>query len=354
MTTKPGFEKNGRHPFSSIRQFVLTNSVGTNVKLTNYGATITEVHVPDRNGAYADVVLGFDSADQYINSIDKPYFGCTAGRYCNRIAAGKFSIDGVEYQLNTNNGPNHLHGGCFGFDKVVWEARSFGDEHVEFCYLSSDGEEGYPGNLNVHVRFSLNDQNELLICYKATTDKPTIVNLTNHTYFNLAGEGSSTVNDHVLHLNANQFTPTDADSIPTGEIRSVEGTPFDFREPTTIATRLGLDDEQLKFGKGFDQNWILNKAPAEVGRVLAATVHEPNSGRMLEVYTTEPAVQFYGGNYLDGRLVGKSGKPYLHRSGLCLETQHSPDSPNRSEWPSTILRPGDTYESSTCYKFMVR
>lgn len=341
-------------PFSSIRKFEIRNQNGMVVSLTNYGAAITALQVPDRNGTTKDVVLGYDSADKYINAVNRPYFGCIAGRYCNRIAQGRFTIDGVEYELGKNNDEHHLHGGFMGFDKVVWTAKPVGQNSVEFGYLAKDGEEGYPGNLDVKVTYSLNDQNELKMDFQATTDKPTHVNLTNHAYFNLAGEGSPTINDHLLTINANTFTPVDSGLIPTGEVRDVEGTPFDFRDAKPIGSRLEVDDEQLKLGLGYDHNWILNKKTGSKERTFAASLYEPKSGRLLEIYTTEPSIQFYGGNFLDGRLIGKSGKPYLHRSGLCLETQHNPDSPNRPEWPSTLLRPDKTYNTSTVYKFSVR
>jgi len=337
--------------FDSIKQYTLKNDNGMAVKITNYGATITSIVVPDRDGNFADVALGYNDVKGYINAIDRPYFGSVVGRYGNRIAKGKFSIDGVEYQLATNNGENHLHGGNMGFDKVVWDAEAI-DNGVELTYLAKDGEEGYPGNLKVKVVYTLSDDNEIRIEYTAVTDKATVVNLTNHTYFNLAGEGSGTINGHELRINASRFTPVDAGLIPTGELRDVAGTPFDFRKAKTIGRDIEADDEQLKFGLGFDHNWVLDRKGD--GMELAATLYEPKSGRVLEVITDQPAVQFYGGNFLDGRLIGKSGKPYGHRCGLCLETQHSPDSPNHPEWPGTILRPGEQYRTTTIYRFSTR
>jgi aldose 1-epimerase len=334
--------------FDSIQEYTLANKNGMVVKLTNYGATITAIRVPDRDGNFADVALGYGSVEEYINAVNRPYFGCVAGRYANRIAKGKFTLDGIEYELATNNGDNHLHGGNMGFDKVVWKARVL-DNGVELSYLAKDGEEGYPGNLQVTVTYILTDDNEIFMHYKAVTDKATPVNLTNHTYFNLAGEGSGTINSHVLQLKASRFTPVDEGLIPTGELRQVDGTTFDFRAPKAIGKDLNAEDEQLRIGKGYDHNWVLDRKGS--GLETAAVLYEPGSGRVLEVITEEPAIQFYGGNFLDGRLTGKSGRPYNHRNGLCLETQHYPDSPNRPEWPSTILRPGEEYSTTTVYKF---
>lgn len=337
--------------FSSIKEYTLENQNGMVVKVTNYGAIITSIVVPDRDGNLADVALGYDTVEGYINAVDRPYFGSVVGRYGNRIAEGKFSIDGEEYTLATNNGANHLHGGNMGFDKVVWDAVEV-DSGIELSYLAKDGEEGYPGNLQVTVLYTLADDNGIRMQYTATTDKATPVNLTNHTYFNLAGEGSGTINEHELLVNASHFTPVDEGLIPTGELRSVAETPFDFREAKTIGRDLEADNQQLAYGLGYDHNWVLDRDGD--GLQLAATLYEPTSGRLLEVLTEEPAIQFYGGNFLNGRLVGKSGRAYEHRNGLCLETQHSPDSPNRPEWPSTILLPGETYQTTTVYRFSVK
>lgn len=337
--------------FSSIKEYTLKNESGMVVKITNYGATITSIIVPDRDGNMADVALGYNTVEGYINAIDRPYFGAVVGRYGNRIAAGRFSIDGTEYELATNNGENHLHGGNLGFDKVVWDAE-FIEGGVRLSYLAKDGEEGYPGNLKLSVTYTLTDDNEIVMHYEATTDKATVVNVTNHTYFNLAGEGAETINDHILQISASKFTPVDEGLIPTGELKDVDGTPFDFREPKVIGRDLEVDNEQLTFGLGYDHNWVLDRARG--GLELVATLCEPQSGRVLEVYTEEPCIQFYGGNFLDGRLNGKSGKIYKHRSGLCLETQHAPDSPNRPEWPTTTLRPGEQYDTTTIYKFSVK
>jgi len=337
--------------FSSIREYTLKNKNGMIVKITNYGARITSIVAPDRDGNMADVTLGYDSVEGYINAIDRPYFGSVVGRYGNRIGKGRFSIDGAEYELATNNGENHLHGGNMGFDKVVWGAEVV-ENGVKLTYLAKDGEEGYPGNLKLSVTYTLTDDNEIVMHYEATTDKATVVNVTNHAYFNLAGEGAATINDHVLQINASRFTPVDEGLITTGEQRDVKGTPFDFRKPKAIGKDLETDDEQMKFGLGYDHNWLLDRKGD--GMETAAVLHEPKSGRILEVITEEPALQFYGGNFLDGRLVGKSGRAYEHRSGLCLETQHSPDSPNKPDWPSVILRPGEQYDTTTIYKFSTK
>jgi len=337
--------------FDSIQEYTLKNKNGMIVKITNYGATITSIQVPDRDGNFADVALGYNSVEEYINAIDRPYFGAVVGRYGNRIAEGKFTLDGKKYTLATNNGDNHLHGGNMGFDKVVWRAKLI-DNSLELSYLAKDGEEGYPGNFQITMTYTLTDDNEIVMNYKATTDKSTPVNLTNHTYFNLAGEGSGTINNHLLQINASHFTPVDEGLITTGELRKVEGTPFNFLTPKAIGQDLDSENEQLTFGKGYDHNWVLDREGS--GMETAAVLYEPNSGRVLEVITEEPAIQFYGGNFLDGRLTGKSGKIYSHRNGMCLETQHSPDSPNKPDWPSCILHPGEEYNTTTIYKFSTK
>lgn len=334
-----------------VTLFTLTNASGANVGIIEYGGIVVSLNVPDRDGNLGDVVLGFDTLDAYV--ADTPYFGAITGRYANRIAAGKFEIDGTAYELPVNNGPNSLHGGIKGFDKVVWKGTpAESGDGVSFAYVSQDGEEGYPGTLESTVTYTWTDSNELRIDYEASTDKPTVVNLTNHSYFNLKDGGASSVLDHVLMINASQYTPVDATSIPLGEIASLDGSPLDFREPAAIGTRIGEEDEQLGFGAGYDHNYVIDRDAD--GLALAATVSEPETGRVMDVLTAEPGVQFYSGNFLDGHHIGKGGVAYQHRSGLCLETQHYPDSPNQPDFPSTVLRPGETYKTSTVYKFYAR
>lgn len=347
--------------FDSIKLYSLKNKNGMQVGVTNYGAIITSIIVPDRDGKMADIALGYNRVEDYINAVDKPYFGSVVGRYGNRIAKGKFTIDGEEYTLATNNGVNHLHGGVIGFDKVVWDAKPIsgnGYTGLELSYLAKDREEGYPGNLQIKVTYKLTDANEIVVQYHATTDKATPVNLTQHTYFNLAGEGNDTILGHQLHLNADHYTPVDEGLIPTGEIAPVKGTPFDFTtahpRSKTIGRDIGQENEQLKFGLGYDHNFVLNKEGQQGQMTLAATVYEPPSGRFMETFTEEPGIQFYCGNFLDGRLKGKAGKPYIYRSGFVLETQHYPDSPNQKNFPSTILKPGDTYSTKTIYRFSAK
>lgn len=343
----------GRTPDGqAVDLYTLTNSKGMEVKITNYGGIVVTLRVPDRQGRMEDVVLGFDRLEDYLKG--HPYFGAIIGRYANRIAGGRFTLNGISYQLTLNEGSNHLHGGRKGFDKVVWKARAVRSGRgvgVRLTYRSPDGEEGYPGNLSVTVTYILTDENELRIEYVATTDRDTIVNLTHHSYFNLAGQGSRDILEHELLINADYFTPIDANLIPTGEIRRVRGTPFDFTQLTPIGARIGQDDEQLRFGRGYDHNWVLNGPPGELR--LAARVVEPSSGRVLEVWTTEPGLQFYSGNFLDGTITGKQGRVYRHRYGFCLEPQHFPDSPNKPHFPSVILRKGARYHTITVYKFSV-
>lgn len=341
--------------FDEINLYTLKNSNGMTVTATNYGAIITSIVVPDRDGKMADVVLGYDAVEAYINAVDKPYFGAVVGRYGNRIAAGEFKLDGETYSLLKNNGENHLHGGAIGFDKVVWTVDKYDEgKSLSLSYLAKDKEEGYPGNLSLKVTYTLADNNSLTIDYNATTDKATPVNVTQHSYFNLKGEGQGTILDHELMLNADKFTPVDEGLIPTGKIPSVSGTPFDFTTAKAIGRDIDEDDQQLTFGLGYDHNWVLNKDGSEGELTLAAEVYEPTTGRVMTVQTTEPGIQFYCGNFLDGRLVGKSGKPYVNRGGFCLETQHFPDSPNQPNFPSTILKPGDKYSSQTVFEFSIR
>jgi aldose 1-epimerase len=353
----PGMSATKTDDFDSIQLFTLTNASGSSIKVTNYGAIITSIIVPDRNGKLADIALGYNRLEDYINAVDRPYFGAIVGRYGNRIAKGTFSIDGEKYSLATNNGANHLHGGIIGFDKVVWDGKIVevaGGSAIELRYTAKDREEGYPGNLAIKITYTLTDTNELKVDYHATVDKATHLNLTQHTYFNLKGEGEGTILDHELMLNAARYTPIDSGSIPTGEILSVTGTPFDFTISKPIGRDIGQDHQQLKHGIGFDHNFVLDKAGKDGSMSLAAKVYEPSSGRVLEVSTTEPGVQFYCGNFLDGRLTGKSGKKYVHRGGFCLETQHYPDSPNQPHFPSTLLKPGQTYQTSTVFKFSTK
>jgi len=338
---------------TEVDLYTLRNSSGMLAKIVTYGGVVVSLDVPDRKGGLDDVVLGCGSMPDYEKY--SRYFGALIGRYANRIAKGKFALNGKEYTLATNNGENHLHGGIKGFDKVVWTGRPFEDEsekHLELTYFSPDREEGYPGNLSVTVIYTLTDDNELQIEYSATTDQDTIINLTNHSYFNLAGAGNGDVLDHELMLNADRFTPTDGGAIPTGELRDVAGTPFDFRKLETIGSRIEADDEQIIFGHGYDHNFVLNKSGGELSR--AASVYEPNSGRSMDVYTTQPGIQFYSGNYLDGSAKGKNGDTYQRRSAFCLETQHFPDSPNKPQFPSTVLEPGQRYSQTTIYKFSTR
>ncbi len=332
--------------------YTLTNAGGAEARVTNYGGILVSLKMPDRDGVLGDVILGFDALEDYIK--DHPFFGTTTGRYANRIANGRFTLDGKEYQLAVNMPPSHVHGGEKGFDKVVWGAEPFADEKgvgVVLTYLSVDGEEGYPGNLNTKVTYTLTDDNALRIDYEATTDKTTLVNLTNHAYFNLKDGGKSSTMDHVLTLNADHFTPADKTLVPTGEIRSVEGTPLDFRQPTPIGARIDMEDEQLGFGGGYDHNFVLNQSDEALW--LVARVEEPTTGRIMEIFTSEPGVQFYSGNGLDGSNTGKGGTVYQHRAGFCLETQHYPDSPNKDNFPSTVLNPGETYRTTTVHRFSV-
>ena len=334
-----------------VEAFTLTNARGVEIRAMTYGAIITSIRVPDRKGVMADVALGFDALQGYLGV--HPYFGAVVGRYGNRIGNARFSLNGTTYKLAANNGPNHLHGGLRGFDKYVWAAEPMsGVTGVAFTRVSADGEEGYPGRLQVRVSYVLTDANELEIEYQATTDKATPVNLTQHTYFNLAGQGAGTILDHDVMINADRFTPVGESLIPSGVLAPVDGTPMDFRNPMKVGARIDASTEQITFGRGYDHNWVLNR-PGD-GLQLAARVVEPASGRTLEVSTTEPGVQFYTGNFLDGTVKGKGGVAYPRRSGLCLETQHFPDSPNQPSFPTTILQPGSTYRSKTVWKFGVR
>ena len=349
LLNKSDFQKNLNGKKTDL--FILRNKNGIISELTNYGARIVSLWVPDINGSFDDIVLGCSTLDDYI-SIKERYFGATIGRYANRIKNGKFKINNTDFILKKNNGPNHLHGGNIGYNDVVWEGKQLDNQTVEFKYLSKNMEEGYPGNLNVKVIYHLSDQNELKIEYFANTDEPTYVNLTHHSFFNLLGAGNGNINDHLLYINAKSFTPIDSKLIPTGKIELAEGTPFDFNTLTKIGKRLNDEDEQLKFGNGYDHNFVLNNSNST--DILAARVIEKKSGRILEVYTNEPGMQLYGGNFLDGKTIGKQSKAYNYRSAFCLETQHFPDSPNNPNFPNTLLKPKNNYYSICIYKFLVK
>lgn len=329
--------------------YTLRNSKGMEAQITTYGGIVTSLKTPDKKGHFADVVLGYDNLTGYIQS--NPYFGALIGRYGNRIAFGKFSLDGKTYQLATNNGVNSLHGGLKGFDKVVWTARPLPTANgpaLILTYVSPAGEEGYPGTLSVTAIYTVTEANELRVDFKATTSDKTVVNLTHHSYFNLRGSGD--ILGHVVTINADRFTPVDGGLIPTGELRPVKGTPFDFTKPHAIGERIGANDDQLKLGNGYDHNWVVNqRQPGELTWV--ATVSEPTSGRTMEVWSTEPGTQFYSGNFLDGSITGKGGWTYQFRNGFCFEPQHFPDSPNQPKFPSTVLNPGETYKNTIIYKF---
>jgi len=336
-----------------VHIYTLRNSFATTVRILTYGGILQSIEVPDCRGNRANVTLGFDNLTDYLER--NPYFGCIAGRYANRIAGGRFALGGVSHQLPRNEGPNHLHGGDAGFDKRVWTVAGEFTDHdtvgLTLSYTSPDGEENYPGTLHTTVGYTLTNSNEIRIDYRATTDAPTIVNLTNHAYVNLAGEGSGSILDHSLEIKASRYTPVDETLVPTGELASVAGTPLDFRAPTRIGERIRDGHPQLVIGRGYDHNYVLDRHGADLE--LAARLIEPASGRVLSVYTTEPGIQFYSGNFLDGTLVGTSGRGYRQGDGLALETQHFPDSPNHLDFPSTVLRPGEEYHSTTVYQFSV-
>lgn len=329
-----------------VNLFTLTNKEGVTVQLTNYGARIVSIFTPDKMGQFTDVTFGYNSIDEYLN--DNMYLGCTVGRFANRISGGKFSIDGKEYSLTQNDGNNSLHGGPKGFQTRVWDAVQTGNK-VTFTYVSAHMQEGYPGEMTVSVAYELNDENELVLDYTASTDQPTVVNLTNHAFFNLRGEGDETILDHKLQIFADNITPVDSTLIPTGEIVSIKGTALDFLSPKIIGDDIAEGDDQLSYGLGYDHNWVLNNSNSEL--MLAARLSEETTGRIVEFYTTEPAIQFYSGNFMDGTVTGKSGKKYQFRSGLALEPQHFPNSPNQSNFPNTRLNPGETYTQTSVFKF---
>jgi len=342
---------------TQVSQFTLTNAAGMIVRILDFGGIITQIHVPDRTGQFTDVALGFDTLAPYLK--DSPYFGALIGRYGNRIAKGRFTLDGKTHQLPVNNGENHLHGGDPGFDKVLWQA-VIEDGALVLRYRSVDGEQGYPGNLDATVRYTLSEDNEIIVRFQATTDQPTPVNLTQHSYFNLhgaaahAGQSGGDILDHVLTIDADRFVPIDSGAIPLGGLAPVTGTPFDFRQPRTIGARIEQEeDKQLRHGIGYDHCWVLNRTAGSKELKRAARVLEPASGRVLELWTQEPGVQFYSGNFLDSSLTGKGGRQYEFRSGLCLEPEHFPDSPNQADYPSTILRPGEVYATESRFRFSV-
>ena len=342
----------------AVELYTLRNARGAEAAIMTYGGIVQKLTMPDRNGKFADVVLGFDALDgytdpKYVRAC--PYFGALIGRYGNRIGGAKFALAGKTFTLAANNGANSLHGGVRGFDKVVWTAESAAvserGPQLVLSHLSKDMEEGFPGNLAVTAIYTLTDENELKVEFTATTDKPTVCNLTHHSYFNLAGQGNGDILDHLVHINSDKTTPVDAGLIPTGELADVTGTPFDFRKPTAIGARINDPHTVLQYGPGYDHNWVINKPPGQFG--LQARVVEPTSCRAMEVWSDEPGVQFYAGNFLDGSLIGKGGKPYPRRSGFCFEPQHFPDSPNKPQFPTTELRPGQTYRNVIVYKFSV-
>lgn len=350
MTHKPF----GKMPDGTpVEIYTLTNAKGMHAEITTYGGAVVKLMTPDRTGKFADVVLGMDSLEGYMSQSN--YFGALIGRYGNRIGHAMFTLEGKQYHLPKNDGENTLHGGTRGFDKHVWKAKEGSGADgpsLELTYVSADGEEGFPGTLTAKVVYTLTNQNELKLEYAATTDKPTVVNLTNHSYFNLAGAGVGTNLQHEVQILADRFTPVDAGLIPTGELKAVKGTPFDFTKSTAIGARIEEKDQQLQLGHGYDHNWVLNSGGGKLAK--AAEVHEPTTGRVMEVWTTEPGLQFYTGNFLDGKVKGKGGTPYPFRAAFCMETQHFPDSPNKPKFPSTELKPGQTYHTTTVYKFSAK
>lgn len=335
-----------------VSLYTLNSGNGLVVQVTNFGLRVVSIWTPDKKGKYNDVAIGYENIDRYLNNNGERFLGSVVGRYANRIAKGKFLLDETEYQLPINNNGQTLHGGLKGLDMRVWNVDKVSDKSIDFSYVSPDGEEGFPGELKIHVNYSVTPDNEFIITYKATTDKPTVVNLSNHTFFNLKGESNGTITDHILTINASNTTPVDSVLIPTGEIVTVEGTPFDFRKPTAIGERIMQDNEQLKNGLGYDHNWVIDKKSK--GVELIASLYEPTSGRLIEIYTDQPGLQFYSGNFFDGKVNGKYDKPIKYREAVALETQKFPDSPNNENFPPTRLNPGETYEHTCIYKFSVK
>ena len=341
----------GKVDGKDVQMYILSNSNGSEATVINYGAKIVSLCIPDKNGKLVDVVLGHNNLNEYLNS-EEPYFGAVCGRTGNRIAKGQFTLEGVTYKLAINNGPNNLHGGLKGFNAVVWDAKQIDSQTLELTYLSKDGEEGFPGNLNVKITYKLTDENEFSIEYQATTDKATILNLTNHSYFNLSGEGDASVNDHILVMHASNYLPTDDTAIPYGKPETVKGTPFDFTTPHTIGERIEDDFEQLHFGKGYDHTMVLDKKDGELA--LSVECYSPKTGIQMNISTTEPGVQIYTGNWMSGNFEGKHGHRYPMRAAVCFETQHFPDSINKPDYPSVILKPGKTFNSKTVHHFSVK
>jgi aldose 1-epimerase len=335
-----------------VALYTLRSGKGVTVQVTNFGARLVSVWTPDRNGKYSDVCIGYENIRKYVHNPGERYLGCVVGRYANRIAGGTFTLDGHSFNTPLNNNGQTLHGGLKGFDMAVWDVVDVSDSRIDFKYISENGDDGFPGRLDVRMSYFLDSLNRFCIVYKATTDSPTIVNLSNHAFFNLKGEGCGDILDHLLTINASAYTPVNEVLIPTGEIRDVSNTPFDFRKPVAIGERIGTDDPQLKFGGGYDHNWALDDTRGET--VLVATVYEPASGRLLEVYADQPGIQFYSGNFFDGKGIGKHGKPIGYRESFALETQKFPDSPNHIEFPTTRLDPGDVYSHVCIYRFSTR